>query len=154
MSVQQVTQIATNNAAWCDLICRLHGRPGEFRNDLWLNLQAVPPFYPNAVTLAEDETSIQAATGTLATRLQTSTWAVKDSFGRLNLSSFGMERLFDADWIARPATLDVLASQQPEFIGAGSRLQANWTNGSVPGDRPAMFRKMPRGLESSQRRCW
>jgi len=111
--VKQVIQIATNNAAWCDLICRLHGCPGEFRQGLWLNLHVVPPFYPNAVTLAGDNASMAAALGALAGRPEISTWAAKDSFGRLDLSSFGLKRLFGAAWIARPAMLPVSESQLP-----------------------------------------
>ena len=37
-------------------MCRAHGRAGTFLPHLWVNAQSVPRFYPNAVTLAPDDT--------------------------------------------------------------------------------------------------
>ena len=31
---------ARNNAEWCDAVCRAHGNPGEFHDDIWLNRNA------------------------------------------------------------------------------------------------------------------
>lgn len=90
---------------WCDLICRLHGRPGEFKDGLWINRHPVPPFYPNVVILKDNDASVRAVLERLAAQLEGSSWAVKDSFGRLDLDSTGLRPLFRAEWITRPANL-------------------------------------------------
>jgi hypothetical protein len=97
---------AANNAAWCDAVCRSHGAPGTFRSGLWLNLCRVPPLYPNAVTLAGPERSgdqLRGIAELLAAGIAGG-YAVKDSFGALDLTSIGFEVLFEATWIFRPET--------------------------------------------------
>jgi hypothetical protein len=90
---------ARNNAEWCDAVCRADGNPGEFHDDIWINRNAVPRFYPNAGTLAEPSPRQLALIDELiATRLP-SGWAVKDSFSMLDLASRGFRRLFNAEWI-------------------------------------------------------
>ncbi|MEU8358280.1 hypothetical protein AB0C27_19905 [Nonomuraea sp. NPDC048882] len=88
---------ARDNAAWCDLMCRAHGRPGTFTERSWTNPARTPPFYPDAVTLSPDATAadvlgrIDAGPGA----------SVKDSFATLDLPGF--EVLFEARWIHRAA---------------------------------------------------
>ncbi|WP_346105423.1 hypothetical protein [Nonomuraea maheshkhaliensis] len=88
---------ARDNAAWCDLMCRAHGRPGTFAERAWTNPARTPPFYPDAVTLSPDATAadvlgrIDAGPGA----------SVKDSFATLDLPGF--EVLFEARWIHRAA---------------------------------------------------
>jgi hypothetical protein len=69
---------------------------------MWVNAEAVPRFYPNAVTLAHDEAAVAEQLDTIGI-LQKSNppgrWAVKDSFNALDLSRRGFEPLFDAQWI-------------------------------------------------------
>jgi hypothetical protein len=93
---------ARNNAAWCDTVCRAHETPGEFRDSLWLNVHAVPAFYPNAVTLADGGDSLSAGLHDLEVAKISTRWAIKDSFNALDLSSTGFAILFAADWYARP----------------------------------------------------
>lgn len=92
-----------NNAIWCDAVCRAHGTPGEFLTGAWVCRAPAPPFYPNIVTLAGKEDT--AALGYVQELLDQGLpggWGVKDSFGSLDLSEYGFERLFEAEWIHKP----------------------------------------------------
>lgn len=93
---------ASNNARWCDAVCRAHGQAGRFLPHMWVNAAIVPRFYPNAVTLAVGETALEEQRTTVEI-LQKSNlpgrWSVKDSFGTLDLSRRGFDLLFDAKWI-------------------------------------------------------
>jgi hypothetical protein len=95
---------ARNNAEWCDAVCRAHGNPGEFHDDIWLNRNAVPRFYPNAGTLAEPSPRQLALIDELIAAGLPPGWAVKDSFSMLDLDSRGFRKLFDAEWIYLPAS--------------------------------------------------
>ncbi|WP_257455890.1 hypothetical protein [Archangium lipolyticum] len=97
MTRDLVVAAASNNAAWCDAVCRAHGRPGEFAGALWLNRAEVPPFYPNVVTLLPDEVSRQV--DEISTLVLPGHWGVKDSFATLDLASRGFTQLFSAQWI-------------------------------------------------------
>lgn len=103
----RTTQAAHNNAVWCDTVCRTHGAAGQFLSSIWLNRSATPPFYPNAVTLADARQQSAQLAGIrdlIAGRLP-GAWAVKDSFCDLDLGSLGFQILFEAQWIYRPAAL-------------------------------------------------
>ena len=93
---------ASNNARWCDAVCRAHGQAGRFLPHMWVNAAVVPRFYPNAVTLAVGDTALEEQRTTVEI-LQKSNlpgrWSVKDSFGTLDLSRRGFDLLFDATWI-------------------------------------------------------
>jgi len=83
-------------------VCRAHGRPGTFLPHLWVNAQAVPRFYPNAVTLRHDAAAVdeqRASVDILAQSNPPGRWSVKDSFATLDLSRRGFDLLFDARWI-------------------------------------------------------
>jgi hypothetical protein len=95
---------ARNNAEWCDAVCRAHNNPGEFHDDIWLNRNAVPRFYPNAGTLAEPSPRQLALIDELIAARLPPGWAVKDSFSMLALESRGFRVLFDAEWIYLPVS--------------------------------------------------
>jgi hypothetical protein len=95
---------ARNNAEWCDAVCRAHNNPGEFHDDIWLNRNAVPRFYPNAGTLAEPSARQLALIDELIAARLPPGWAVKDSFSLLDLESRGFRVLFDAEWIYLPVS--------------------------------------------------
>jgi hypothetical protein len=93
-----------NNAEWCDTVCRAHGNPGEFNEDMWLNRHRVPRFYPNAGTLAEpSQRQLDLIDELVAERLPPG-WAVKDSFCMLDLASRGFHVMFAAEWIYFPVS--------------------------------------------------
>jgi len=89
---------ARNNAAWCDAVCRAHGVAGEFHDGLWLNRHPVPRFYPNVVTLSNQDglAQIRALSADLP-----GSWSIKDSFSSLNLAPLGFRSLFEAMWLWR-----------------------------------------------------
>ncbi len=93
---------AHNNARWCDAVCRAHGTGGSFLPHMWVSAHPVPRFYPNAVTLAADKVARREQRETLSILANSNLpghWAVKDSFGTLDLSRSGFEILFDAHWV-------------------------------------------------------
>jgi hypothetical protein len=95
-----------NNAEWCDAVCRAHGRPGEFREVMWINRHGTPRFYPNLVTLAataEPDAYMEGLRELVAAGVP-GDWGVKDSFAALDLAPLGFRLLFDAQWIARAAS--------------------------------------------------
>jgi hypothetical protein len=90
------------NAEWCDWYVRARGVPTGFTDDLWFATRRTPEFYPDAVTLAAD-----VSPAAVLDRIDTSPGAsVKDSFATLDLSPYGFEILFEAQWITRPAPVD------------------------------------------------
>lgn len=106
-----IEMAARNNAFWCDVVCRSHGRPGEFHEAFWINRHGTPRFYPDAVTLA-DERAAPAQLRVISDLIETSrdrSWAVKDSFASLDLTALGFEPLFDAEWIALSGDLPGVA---------------------------------------------
>ena len=100
----RLIRAARNNAEWCDAVCRAHHNPGEFHDDIWLNRNAVPRFYPNAGTLVVPSPRQLALIDELIAARLPSGWAVKDSFSMLNLESRGFRILFDAEWIYLPVS--------------------------------------------------
>lgn len=100
MTDPRVVLAAGNNADWCDIVCRTHGIPTRFDHDMWTSARRSPPMYPDAVTLRPI-----TAPDRLLDRIDTATGcSVKDSFASIDLSSAGMQVLFEADWLYRPAT--------------------------------------------------
>ncbi len=94
---------ARNNAIWCDTFCRAHGVPGEFSPMVWLNRNALPPYYPNPVVVSDagvEDGTLEHIRDLMSLPLPAS-WAVKDSFNNLKLESFGFDLLFEASWIWR-----------------------------------------------------
>jgi hypothetical protein len=90
---------AFNNAQWCDLVCRTHGAVTAFTAGAWVSETRSPPAYPDAVTLHRSVPADE-----VLTRIDTSAGcSVKDSFASLDLSGYGFQVLFDAEWIHRPA---------------------------------------------------
>ena len=103
MPDDRIIRAARNNAELCDAVCRAHGNPGEFHDEMWLNRRQVPRFYPNAGTLAEPSQQQLALIDDLIASLPPG-WALKDSFSMLDLESGGFRMLFDADWIYLPVS--------------------------------------------------
>ncbi|HVJ42112.1 MAG TPA: hypothetical protein VM639_11465 [Dongiaceae bacterium] len=103
----KVALAARNNAAWCDAMLRAHGCATHFSEHLWFTTAAAPRYYPNVVTLSgPGATASQlAAIGSLAAAARKAhlPFAVKDSFSLLDLAPLGFSRLFEAEWLHRPA---------------------------------------------------
>jgi hypothetical protein len=106
------------NALWCDAVCEAHGGPGEFLDNLWLNLHGAPRFYPDAITLkpSHGTSGQKAAIADLVKVPSKVGWAVKDSFQSLDLSDLGLKPLFDAEWIVAPAAFNAEFSAHRDLI--------------------------------------
>ncbi len=120
----RVEQAARNNALWCDTICRTHGRPGEFQDQMWLSRHQTPRFFPNAVTLSTQGSATQLARiqDIIAPKLP-GDWAVKDSFCTLDLAQLAFRLLFEAAWLWRFPSLP-----KPKGVVSG----IHWANVQVP----------------------
>lgn len=93
-----LTLAVRENAAWCDLVCRLHRFTPEGDARLWWSARRTPDFFPDAVTLVPDLPVLD-----VLGRIYNSFGAsVKDSFATLDLTDQGWTVLFDATWVARP----------------------------------------------------
>lgn len=135
---ERTTQAVYNNAVWCDTVCRAHGRPGEFRQGMWLNLHETPPFYPNAITLSASDGPAKQLEH-LRELLEAGipgAWAVKDSFSTLDLAPLGFRPVFDANWLYREELLPVPEADnvevRPVRIGTAYDLSAwerAWSGG-------------------------
>lgn len=93
---------ARNNAAWCGIVCDLHGIANTVRQDAWIADRRSPPFFPDAVTL-EPTT---AAPSFLPDIDDDAGCSVKDSFATLDLTGDGFRVLFEARWLYRPTTAE------------------------------------------------
>ena len=98
-----VVLAARNNAQWCDTVCRGHGLNTMSGALVWAVSQRSPAGYPDAVTVDRRATAAQ----TLSNVDSGPGCSVKDSFATLDLAGCGMQILFDAQWIWRPASTDV-----------------------------------------------
>ena len=128
-----------NNALWCDAVCRSHGYRGAFSARLWTSAHHDLEFYPNAISLRPDVTAAEA----VAARELSRRYAVKDSFGRLDLAAEGLTLLFEAEWIAcRPGAAGAadpgLSWDRVTEAGELSAWERAWAQGDSAG-RP-LFR--------------
>jgi hypothetical protein len=132
-----------NNAAWCDAVVNTHEGQTRFEASHWINITPSPPFYPNVITLTRDDTAAQLAAIRELDAAQESGWGVKDSFATLDLAPLGFEKLFDAQWLYRPAS-EIQAPTLPGLdwkkVTAEMRLAA-WERGFFDGEEPeGLFR--------------
>lgn len=158
-SSRTVEQAARNNALWCDAVCRVHGRPGEFHETLWLNHHGTPEFYPDAVTLADaqDASDQMRVISDLIETSQARAWAVKDSFGDLDLAGLGFEVLFEAEWIGLDPGLSNVVGASPDHQWAdvlGDEELAAWErawkgSGEPSGDMPSARTFLPSLLQEA-----
>jgi hypothetical protein len=97
-----IRRAARNNADWCDAVCRAHRCGGYFRPEIWINRAEVPPLYPNAITLTQNNVEAQLqAIAELDRGALSGAWAVKDSFASLDLAPLGFTVGIQAQWIVR-----------------------------------------------------
>lgn len=135
---------ASNNAVWCDMVCRSHHVPGEFHETYWVNRHRTPIYYPNLVTLSPTTRldSHRGALAALLTERKAYPVSVKDSFAILDLTLFGFQPLFQAQWLFRPASVarpqQGMADLQWERIVSEEgllRWEEAWSQGTLPETR-------------------
>lgn len=149
-----VRQAALENARWCDLVCAAHGAPGELRATHWLDRHPVPPFYPRLVTLGGPELAADhlAAVRALLAGALGEALAVKDSFHALELAPLGLDRSFEAEWIAldggaaQAAPADPMELRVASDAAALARWEAAWRGAVAAGPEgpafpPALLRR-------------
>jgi hypothetical protein len=102
--VSLLAAAVANNADWCDSVCRAFGCDTARIDGLWVNRSPAPAFYPNAVTLDHVDTAVQFdGVRSMLEGPLPRPWAVKDSFGALDLAPLGFEVLLEAEWIGLSA---------------------------------------------------
>jgi hypothetical protein len=128
-----VMACVAENAAWCTLVARTHGI-GTERAGGWIRtLRRAPAYQPDLITLDPAVTSAEVAEQMLDRR----DCSVKDSFGVLDLTSEGFERLFDAEWMAVPDPADSADSPVPTDPSEPTRPAVDtWPEPTVPAPRP------------------
>lgn len=133
-----VRAAARNNAEWCAAMSRSHGLAGEFGAHAWTAPSRTPLYYPDAVTLEPN-----ADRASLVSRIDTTApgASVKDSFADLDLTAAGFQVLFEAQWIHRPASVPVLASQLSWNVARDADVLRAWALAWDDGDGNAgLFR--------------
>lgn len=101
---------AWNNAQWCDAVSRAHGAVCRFEAGFWINGGDAPPFYPNLVTTDPAAVAAQLMAIELLVEQPARGIGIKDSFFALDLSAFGLEPVFDAEWLFLPPAATLPAS--------------------------------------------
>ena len=129
-----------NNASWCDAVCRSHGYPGTFSSRLWISTRHRLLFYPNAITLHPEVTETEV----LAAATPSQSFAVKDSFARLDLTPAGFRLLTEASWIARESVpagppADGPALEQITSPGELGDWESTWADAGSGGDDVPVF---------------
>jgi len=156
---EHLLQAVHNNAVWCDTVCRSHGYPGEFRQGIWINRHETPRFYPNAVTLSPDVAAfvqLEAVQELVDAGLPAS-WAIKDSFCALDLTSLGFRVLFEAEWVFKSALASrpdtgltgvawVRVTGEPELAG----WEMAWGGEAVDGTASSQARIFLPGLAAGE----
>ena len=141
-----LSEAVLNNAAWCVGVWRAHDLPVERQLGLVACEGAPPRFYPNAVTIdAAGDTAAQTAWLAELAANSPGPVSVKDSFAALDLASAGFARLFEAEWIVRPAGLGEVGGADPDMewrlVETEAELtawEAAWAGPSDPG-APRVF---------------
>lgn len=86
-------------------MCFAHGTVGRFLVHTWVNVEPVPRFYPNVVSLTTGAADIDEQRQIVDMLLKSNLpgrWAVKDSFKTLEIARLGFDVLFEANWIRLP----------------------------------------------------
>jgi hypothetical protein len=125
---QLLDAAVANNASWCAAVCGTHGHPGARGRRLWASPDHGVRFYPNAITLSPEVSAAEV----LAVAPQSGAFAVKDSYGTLDLASAGFLLPIQASWIARPATVGPASAPARRTSGS-----PDWHQVTSPGELAA-----------------
>ncbi|MBC8063534.1 MAG: hypothetical protein H7Y17_01790 [Chlorobia bacterium] len=125
-NTDKVKLAARNNALWCDGMCRAHGQPTEFTDQLWICRGTPPRYHSNLTTLQPN--AIEAVK-------QEMPGGFKDGFYDIDANSLGYKCLFEANWIWRDVAPGSTALRW-ERIATDDGLLA-WEQGWALGDSEA-----------------
>jgi hypothetical protein len=125
---QLLDAAVANNASWCAAVCGAHSHPGARGRRLWASPGHGVRFYPDAITLSPEVNAAEV----LAVAPPSGAFAVKDSYGTLDLAPAGFLLAIQASWIAR------LAAAGPASSPAGRpRGGPDWHQVTSPGELAA-----------------
>ena len=90
-----------NNNGLYEAIFSNHNLQPIKASSIWYSLEKTPPLYSNLVTFSEDwlPDDIFRSIELNYEKERWSGWSIKDSFNVLDLSKYGFQKLFDAQWI-------------------------------------------------------
>ena len=139
MPAEPLTLAVREHAAWCDLVCRLHGFAPQGDARLWWTPRRAPDGLPDAATLEADQPVLD-----VIGRIHDGPGAsVVDSFGDLDLSDQGWVVEAEPTWVARPPGAGD-AADPPTFAAVKEKLVfAAWCHaaGDARGAIPAGLRR-------------
>lgn len=115
---EKVDIAVLNNIVWCGLVCETHGITAASGKHIWRTTSNAPIYYPDMITSSRLVT-IEEVKDIISTNEVAS---VKDSFANLDMSPFGYELLFTADWIFH------------ELIAKWESVQAEWRQVTTEND--------------------
>ena len=93
--IQRLDEAIRDNVELCAAVCRAHGIATRQADGVWRTLSPAPAYYPDAIT-AESNPSSEYVASVLD---EIGGVSVKDSFATLNLTAYGFDLLFRAEWI-------------------------------------------------------
>ena len=111
------------SVGWYEDLCALHGVGSTLRDGLWSSLTPPPPLHSDAVAVEPDVEPAQVFTA-LAEREHC---GFKDSFSTIDGSADGLDLLFSATWIHRPAAQGALLTGSRWSVLTDPADLANWT---------------------------
>ena len=123
----KVRHAALNNALWCNAMCRAHGQPTEFTDQLWICRGTPPRYHSNLTTL--QPSSKEAVE-------QESPRGFKDGFHDIDATDLGYQQLFQATWIWREPTVEAQTMLNWRRVQTDEELQ-DWEAGWATGDEDA-----------------
>ena len=129
---------AANSVQWYQAIFGSHGLSGTIADGMWTSRDKPPPYYSNAVTVAQSAVAAQTAMIADLGGALRSSWSVKDSFSVLELSSLGFEPLFEAEWIwcdsadAPPPVRSDLVWRRVAAVAELERWEEAWRENGSP----------------------
>jgi hypothetical protein len=98
---ERLSRAIRNNNDLYEAVFTARALPFHANDSIWYCTEKTPPLYSNLVTRSAEWTpdDIFATIDRRYEEEKWKEWSIKDSFGTLELSSYGFTRLFDAQWI-------------------------------------------------------
>jgi hypothetical protein len=122
---QLLDAAVANNASWCAAVCGAHGHPGVRGRRLWASPGHGVRFYPDAITLSPAVSAAEV----LAVAPPSGAFAVKDSYGTLDLAPAGFLRSARSiqAHCSSPASRRLPPACGPACPSSDTRTEPPWT---------------------------
>lgn len=90
-----------DNIGWCSAVCAAHGADERISANTWSNFAPSPPYYPNIITRRPQARSdVIELVAAIRKRPSMGSWAIKDSFSDLDLTTMGFDLAIEGQWFA------------------------------------------------------